>query len=285
MKGAIDIHWLRLLSLLVLLTLVFLVSARMRLELGKKIGLAALRGSVQLIAVGYALTAVFSIQNPLLVLATLAIMLSVAARTAASRISRRFRGVAWLAALGLIVGTSVSLGFTTAIVVDVDPWYSPQYLIPIGGMLLGNSMNGVSLAAERFMEELDVRRAEVETLLSLGFSGPEALHPLLKRSLRAAMIPTLNSLTVAGVVQLPGMMTGQILGGVSPLVAVKYQLLIYVALTTSVSLATLVFLLVLRNRQLTPAHQLVPPPEPKPVTSRGGGGGGGGGSGGRRHRE
>ncbi|MCA9647296.1 MAG: iron export ABC transporter permease subunit FetB [Polyangiaceae bacterium] len=282
MKGALDIHWLRLATLLVLLALVFLVSARMRLDLGKKIGLAALRGSIQLVAVGYALTAVFSIHNPLLVLATLGLMLSVAARTAASRISRRFRGVAWLAALGLIVGTSVSLGFSTAVVVDIHPWYSPQYLIPIGGMLLGNSMNGVSLAAERFMEELDVRRAEVETLLSLGFSGPEALHPLLKRSLRAAMIPTLNSLTVAGVVQLPGMMTGQILGGVSPLVAVKYQLLIYVALTTSVSLATLVFLLVLRNRQLTAAHQLIPPPEPKPVASRGGGGGGGGG---RRHRE
>ncbi|MCA9630080.1 MAG: ABC transporter permease, partial [Myxococcales bacterium] len=164
MKGAIDIEWVRLTTLLALLCLLFFVSARMRLELGKKIGLAALRGSIQLIAVGYALSAVFSIHDPLLVLATLSLMLGVAARTAASRISRRFPGVTWLAALGLIAGTSVSLGFSTAIVVDVRPWYSPQYLIPIGGMLLGNSMNGVSLAAERFMDELDVRRAEVETL-------------------------------------------------------------------------------------------------------------------------
>lgn len=282
MSQAIDVSWGRLALLGLLVALLLALSLALKVGLARKLGVASLRGTIQLIAVGYILTAVFSLERVELILGTLLIMLAVAARTAASRMSRKLAGMSWLAAAALATGTALSLAFSTQVVVAVEPWYSPQYLIPIGGMLLGNSMNGVSLAGERFLEEIETRKDEVETLLALGFSGPEALHPLLVRSLRAAMIPTLNSLTVAGVVQLPGMMTGQILGGVSPIVAVKYQLIIFFALATSVTVATLLFLLGVRRNMLTSAHQL------RPLPPRRGGGpsfGGGAGRGGGRRRQ
>ena len=117
-------------------------------------------------------------------------------------------------------------------------------------------MNGASLAGERFQEDLRNRIDEVEARLSLGLSGPESVHPLLTRALRASMIPTLNSFAVAGVVQLPGMMTGQILSGVAPFVAVEYQILIFFLLMTSTAVSSLLFLLMLRSRYLNASHQL-----------------------------
>jgi putative ABC transport system permease protein len=141
-------------------------------------------------------------------------------------------------------------------VVRPTPWYDPQYVIPFAGMILGNAMNGASLAGERFQDELRSRRAEVETRLALGLSGNESVHPLLARALRASMIPTFNQFAVAGVVQLPGMMTGQILSGVEPIVAVEYQILIFFLLMTSTAISTLAFLVLIRSRYLTPAHQL-----------------------------
>jgi putative ABC transport system permease protein len=150
-------------------------------------------------------------------------------------------------------------------------------------MLLGNSMNGASLAAERVLSDLRLGADEVEARLCLGLSGPESVHPLLTRALRAALIPTLNSFAVAGVVQLPGMMTGQILAGVEPILAVKYQILIFVLLVTCTALSTLTFLFALRGRVLTNAHQLRRDVL-RPMTAQLGGRRPGNGGGGRGRR-
>ncbi|MBX3183131.1 MAG: iron export ABC transporter permease subunit FetB [Polyangiaceae bacterium] len=254
--ASLDIPWSRL-SLLALLILLMLVLSRwLRLGFERPLLIASLRGALQLTAVGYVLTALFALTRPELVFTTLLVMLAVAGRTATSRAGRQLPGVSMVATLTMGVGTGLSLLLTTQAVLGVTPWYSPQHWIPIGGMLLGNAMSGVSLASERLTEEIEAKRGEIEARLCLGYSGHEALHPLVARSLRAAMIPTLNSLTVAGVVQLPGMMTGQILSGVSPLIAVKYQLVILAALVLSVTVSSLLFLRALAARHLTAAHQL-----------------------------
>lgn len=256
MHSIVDIAWWRL-GLTVLLVVILVAIARgMRTGLTRTLVVASLRGPLQLLAVGYVLTAIFAVNRPLLVVATLLVMLSVAARTAMGRLSRPLPGLSWLAAGSMLTGLTIGLVFMSRVVVVTHPWYDPQYLIPFGGMLLGNSMNGASLSGERFQEELRARADEVETRLALGLSGPESVHPIMALSLRAAMIPTINSFMVAGVVQLPGMMTGQILSGTDPVIAVKYQILIFFLLMTSVAVTTLIFLRMLRSRYLTPAHQL-----------------------------
>jgi len=239
-----------------LLALLLVLARRFRLNIGQRAVVASLRGSAQLLAVGYVLGAVFAIERWELVFTTLLIMLAVAARTGASRLPRPVRGIGWLAGGSLAAGTGLGLVFMAGVVVRPTPWYDPQYVIPFAGMILGNSMNGASLAGERFQEDLRARRLEVESRLALGLSGAESVHPFLSRALRASMIPTLNSFAVAGIVQLPGMMTGQILSGVDPLVAVEYQILIFFLLMTATAVSTLLFLLLLRARYVTPAHQL-----------------------------
>lgn len=256
MHSIADITWWRLALTALCLGLVVGISRRMRLGLERTLLWASLRGTLQLLAVGYVLVAIFAVQRWEWVFITLLVMLSVAARTSVGRLSHRLPGLAWLTGGALLCGMSLGLSFMAAVVVVTDPWYDPQYLIPFGGMLLGNSMNGASLAGERFQEELRARADEVEARLALGLSGPESVHPLLRRAQRAAMIPTINSFMVAGIVQLPGMMTGQILSGTDPVIAVKYQILIFLLLMTSVAVATLLFLLLLRSRYLTAAHQL-----------------------------
>lgn len=238
------------------LLVVVAIARVQRLGIERMALVAAARGTAQLLVVGSLLGGLFSHRSPWLVLATLLVMLAVAARTAASRTERPLPGLARLAGVALATGTLLGVAFMTFVVVRPDPWYDPQYLVPFAGMLLGNAMNGASLAAERFREEVALRTEEIESRLALGLSGSESVHPVLARALRAAMMPTLNAFAVAGVVQLPGMMTGQILSGTPPVQAVKYQILIFVLLTSSTAASALLLLLLVRGRLITPAHQL-----------------------------
>jgi putative ABC transport system permease protein len=251
----LPLSWPRLAVASVALLVVLAIVRSFRLGLSRTVLVSAARGTVQLFAVGYVLAALFTVERPELVLGVVLVMIGVAARTVGSRLAP-VPGLAWLAGAALSAGTGLSVLFMTAVVVQPSPWYAPQYLVSITGMLLGNAMNGASLAGDRFQDELTSRRAEVEARLSLGLSGAESVHPLQARALRAALIPTLNSFAVAGVVQLPGMMTGQILAGVRPDLAVRYQIVIFILLTTSTAVTTLIFLKLLSRRYLTEAHQL-----------------------------
>jgi putative ABC transport system permease protein len=254
-KDIVPIEWPRLaltaLTLLVLLG----IGRRFRLGISRLALVSSARGSVQLIAVGYVLAAVFAVQRPEIVAAIVLVMVAAAAQASGSRLTP-LPGLALLAGVALGVGTGLGVLFMAAVVVRPTPWYDPQYVIPITGMLLGNAMNGASLAGERFQGELVSRRSEVEARLALGLTGAESVHPLLARALRAALLPTMNSFAVAGVVQLPGMMTGQILAGVHPSIAVRYQILILFLLMACTAITTLLFLRLMSARYLTPAHQL-----------------------------
>jgi len=252
----LPIPWWRLVLVGFSLVLLLVLGKALRLRIGRMALVSSLRGTAQLVLVGYFLGALLSVRRPEFVVATFLVMLGVAARAGVGRLRRPLPGLRWLASLALGAGTALGIVFMTAVVVRPAPWWDPQYVIPFAGMLLGNAMNGASLAGERFQEDLRSRIDEIEARLSLGLSGPESVHPMLTRALRASMIPTLNSFAVAGVVQLPGMMTGQILSGVAPLVAVEYQILIFFLLMTSTAISTLLFLLMLRSRYLTSAHQL-----------------------------
>ncbi|MFQ5840657.1 MAG: iron export ABC transporter permease subunit FetB [Candidatus Methylomirabilales bacterium] len=256
MREIIDVGWVQLLLALLMVGVIVWISVRQHLALQRDLIIATFRATLQLILVGYYLDFIFGLRRWQWVMLTLAIMLGIATWTAAGRLRRRLPALSMMAAGSLALGSAITLAFSTQVVLRVSPWYDPQYLIPMGGMILGNAMNGAALAGERLQGDLRARLDEVETRLTLGFSGPEALLPLTQSALRAAMIPTINSMMVVGVVQFPGMMTGQILAGTSPLIAVKYQLIILIMIAAAVAVSALCFLRLLLRRYLTPAHQL-----------------------------
>ncbi|MFQ5880936.1 MAG: iron export ABC transporter permease subunit FetB [Candidatus Methylomirabilales bacterium] len=256
MKPIIDVEMIHLVLALLLILLVLAISFRERLGLERDLVIATIRTFLQLFVVGYFLLYLFALDRWELVLLTLLLMLTAASWIAVGRLKQPLPGVRWMAMTSLAVGSAITLTFVTQVVIRVEPWYDPRYLIPIGGMILGNAMTGAALAGERFQGELRSRVEEVEALLALGFSGLESIRDLHRSALRAAMIPTINAMLAVGIVQLPGMMTGQILSGTSPLIAVKYQVVVMLMIACSVALSSFLFLHLTVKRYLTPAHQL-----------------------------
>jgi putative ABC transport system permease protein len=141
-------------------------------------------------------------------------------------------------------------------IIQVQPWYDPQYFIPLLGMVLGNTLTGISLGLDRFMESLVNQRQKIETLLALGATRWEATHEEVKAAIKTGMIPMINSMMVMGIVSLPGMMTGQILAGANPLDAVRYQIIIIFAIASATALGTLGVVLLAWQALLNSSHQL-----------------------------
>ncbi len=205
-----------------------LCSWRLRLGLEKRMAISALRTTVQLLLIGQVLRVLFAHASFTFVFAISMVMLMVAGREVGARQHRRIKGFSgWLLGTGSMFVSSFAVAFfALAIVIANDPWYTPQYAIPLLGMLLGNTMNGIALSMDRLTESLWQQRRTVEQRLLLGQTSLEAIHELRQQAMRSGMIPIINSMAAAGLVSLPGMMTGQILGGSSPMDAVKYQILI-----------------------------------------------------------
>jgi putative ABC transport system permease protein len=183
-------------------------------------------------------------------------MTAVATQAAVSRLKKPIPGRYEIATVAIAVSTAVTLAWVIGVVVRVHPWYEPQYVIPLAGMILGNAMTSAALAGDRLQSDLRARTDEIEAMLALGFSGGEAVRPLVRSAVRAAMIPTVSGMMTVGLVQLPGMMTGQILAGGSPLVAIKYQIVVVFMLAVATSVASVLFVRLAVGRYLTPAHQL-----------------------------
>lgn len=233
-----------------------LVSLLLRLKLESKLAVASVRTVVQLLLVGYVLEWVFRIESPLVLFGVLGIMTAAAGRAAVARSSRTFAGARLGAFLTLVLTGLLTTFAVTGAIIGVRPWYHAQYVIPLLGMVLGNSLTGISLSLDALLTDLDEHRDRVEMELSLGATAWEAVREPLTDAARRGMIPILNSMAVVGIVSLPGMMTGQILQGASPLDAVKYQIVVMFMLAASTSLGcTGVTLLVVR-RMFNERHQL-----------------------------
>jgi putative ABC transport system permease protein len=252
----LDLSFWQLSLALLLVFVVVAISLRQRLGLERDLLIGAVRTMVQLYLVGLILAAVFSAARWYWVLLILVVMAAIATHAAVSRLAKPIPGVYWIAATALTISTAATLAWVIGVVVQPRPWWEPQYVIPIAGMILGNSMTSAALAGDRLQGDLFARRDEVEARLALGFSGPEAVQPLVRASLRAAMIPTVNGMMTVGVVQLPGMMTGQILAGASPLTAIRYQIVVVFMLAVATAVGSLLFVRLAVGRYLTPAHQL-----------------------------
>lgn len=215
------------------------ISSLLKLGLLKPLLWGTLRTFVQLTMVGYALTFIFNLNNLWLTIVIVTMMCLVAAKTATKRIPSAPDYPFTLSFLSLLASTYLVGSIVTGLIISPDPWYTPRIVIPIFGMILGNSMNGIALSLERLYSEARARSGEIEAMLTFGATPWEAIQPSVRESIRAGMTPTINSLMVVGLVSLPGMMTGQILGGADPREAVRYQIVVMLMITAAVAIGCL----------------------------------------------
>ena len=243
------------------------ISLLLRLGLEYKLLLASVRTVVQLILIGWVLQWIFpkgSEPPPpwYYVLGMLLLMTIIAGDAAVRRCGRRYRGV-WLDSVISMWVSSWLMG-TVAVMAVIQVqrhehlWYEPQYCIPLMGMILGNTLNGISLGWDRFGDELAHKRDQIETVLALGGTRWEAALSAIQTAVRTGMITTLNTMMVVGIVSLPGMMTGQILAGMKPDSAVKYQIVIMFLIAVGTTLGTVMVVLLSYWRLFTPWHQFIP---------------------------
>ncbi|BDM83424.1 ABC transporter permease [Acaryochloris marina] len=232
------------------------LSVALRLGLAKSLVIATMRMVVQLLLVGYILGWVFTLDNPWLVLGVALFMSTIAGNASVNRTRRSFPSIYWHCLLSILASSALVTGLLVEGIIRVDPWYDPQYVIPLLGMVLGNALTATSLALDRFMEELVGKRSQIESLLALGATRGEAAHETINEALRTGMIPTINSMMVLGVVSLPGMMTGQMLAGVNPTDAVRYQIVIYFTIAAGTALACMSIVMLAFQVLFSPEHQL-----------------------------
>jgi len=225
----------------VLVLALALLSWRLRLGVEQRLLLAAVRSVIQLGLLGLVLKTLFTQSNPLLIGLLCLFMLVVAGYEVMARQQRRFTGP-WGMGIGTLSMFISSFSITLLalqLVVRVEPWYTPQYLIPMLGMLLGNTMSGIAIAMDNLTHNTWLQRGSIEARLILGECWSSAIGDIRRNALRAGLIPIINAMAAAGVVSLPGMMTGQILAGSPPLEAAKYQIMILLLIAAGTGLGAI----------------------------------------------
>ena len=218
------------------------ISWRLRLGIERQLLVAAIRSVLQLALLGLILKTLFAQSNPVTIGALTLFMLGMAGYEVMARQQRRFGGV-WGMGIGTLSMFISSFSITLLalhLVVRVDPWYTPQYLIPLLGMLLGNTMSGMAIALDNLTQGAWQQRGAIEARLTLGSNWDHAIADIRRNALRSGLIPIINAMATAGVVSLPGMMTGQILAGSPPLEAAKYQIMILLLIAVGTGLGAIV---------------------------------------------
>ncbi|MCL6479333.1 MAG: iron export ABC transporter permease subunit FetB [Peptococcaceae bacterium] len=215
------------------------ISSFLQLGLLKPLIWGAVRTFAQLTLVGYALTYIFSMNNLWMIIVIVTVMCYIASRTAVKRTPNVPDFPSVLAFVSILVSTYLVGSIVTVLIISPDPWYSARIVIPIFGMILGNSMNGIAISLDRLYSEARSGAAVIEAMLTFGATPWEAVRSSVRESIRAGMTPTINSLMVVGLVSLPGMMTGQILGGADPREAVRYQIVVMLMIAAAVAIGCL----------------------------------------------
>lgn len=224
----------------------------MQLGVTKDLTIAAARTYVQLLALGLVLRWLFAFDRWWAVVGILALMTLAAARTILRRAPDAPSGLFGVAAASMAI-TGVSVTFAvTGLVIGAAPWWDPRTVIPIAGMVLGNSMTGIALSLERVFADMDARADEILAMTALGAGAWEAAHPSVRAALRAGLIPAINSMAAAGIVFIPGMMTGQILAGADPLEATKYQIVVMLMVAAAEIVGAVLAVLLAYRRRFTP---------------------------------
>jgi putative ABC transport system permease protein len=237
MNEFFDITIIRLIAAYIFILILLLIAKYQDINNKTEIIVANLRMTVQLVLVGYVLTYIFNNPNPLYTLLILTLMELFAIHNIYNRVDAQLSfELKKIIALAMISGTVMTIIYFMLIVIDLSPWYQPQYFIPISGMLIGNSMTGISLGATGLINGINDNKKMIENALMLGAKPQATVKVITNRAFYNAILPTINSMMGMGIIFLPGMMTGQILAGAAPLTAIKYQIAIMLGILGSVTL-------------------------------------------------
>lgn len=227
-----------------------------RLKIANLYLYAIIRGCLQLAAIGYLLKYIFELDSALSVVAYLILVVGLASFIVL-RLQRKPPSYFYpILGLAIFTGSFISVTIVTQVVLRIEPWFNPRYLIPLAGMIIGNTMTAAALALERLRNDVHQTRRQVETLISLGATRMQAVRGSMARALRAALLPNITIMMGIGLVHLPGMMTGQLIAGNDPTQAVRYQILVLFMLTAAVGITTIITLHLSALKHFTPAHQL-----------------------------
>jgi putative ABC transport system permease protein len=251
-NASIDITLGQVAATLALVGVAAAVSFWRRTELESDLGIAVLRSFIQLTAIGYVIQVIFDSDSLWLVAALLAVMVGFGTITARSR-AKAVPGATGPLVLALGLAGAVTLGLVVALGV-FDP--EPRYLVPVGGMVIGNSMTAAAVSLNRLADEIDASTRQIEAALALGATARQAASGIVTRSLRSGMIPLIDSTKTTGVVFFPGTMVGMLIAGAEPVDAVRLQIILLWALLGSVALAALIATSFAYRGFFTSAHQL-----------------------------
>jgi putative ABC transport system permease protein len=254
----IDVSLEQVAAALALVAIAVAVSFWQRAGLEEEIGIAVVRSFIQLTAIGFVITFIFDEDRIAFVIALIAVMVGFGALTARQR-ARRVPDSFWPLLVALAVAATATLGLVVALGV-FEP--EPRFLVPVGGMVVGNSMTASAVALNRLGDEVHDSAHEIEATLALGATSTQAAAPIVRRSLRSGMIALVDSTKTTGLIFFPGTMVGMLLAGADPEDAVRLQLILLYVLLGSVALAGLISITLAYRNFFTPAHQLREPPEP-----------------------
>lgn len=226
------------------------LSLWLQLGVTRQLLIAGIRTTVQLLLIGVVLQSLFANVNLFYMALVACTMLLLAGREVMARQTHRFTGL-WgfgMGTLSMFISTFLVTLLALTVIINTDPWYTPQYAIPLLGMMLGNTMTGIALGLERLTQAAREQRRNIEARLMLGHSAGQAMSDSRRNAIRLGMIPMINAMAAAGIVSLPGMMTGQILSGTAPLEAVKYQILIMFLITAGTGFGTVAAVMMASRR-------------------------------------
>ena len=233
------------------------ISLAFSLGLEKRLLIGSVRTVVQLLLIGWLLQWIFSHPLWYVVLPIMLCMAVIAGTSAVSRTTRRYPGIYLDSVLSVMATAIVVLSIAVLGIFRLEPWYAPRHALPILGIILGNALNGISLGLRQFGDDLATHRQQVEMLFTLGATRWEAARPFVRKAIQTGMVPIINSMMVVGLVSLPGIMTGQILSGIAPIEAVKYQIVVMFLIASGAAMGTVGVVLLCYRRLFTTDHQFL----------------------------
>lgn len=243
MNGVLNLSITQLASAYIFVIILLLIVRIRGINREREILISTMRMTLQLVLTGYVLSYIFKSSHFIYTIIAIILMEIFAIYNTFKRVKINLSSkLKQVIAISMLLGTLVSQFYFILVVMNVSPWYDPRYFIPIAGMIIGNSMTGISLGVTRLTDGINAHRNLVETALMLGASPKVACKSIVDNAFDAAILPTINSMVGMGIVFLPGMMTGQILSGISPTTAIEYQIAIMLGILGSVALTVIVFL-------------------------------------------
>ncbi|MDU2598404.1 ABC transporter permease [Anaerococcus sp.] len=253
-KSVIDISNSQLLLTYTFVIIAMIITTINGINRNKEFIISSIRMTVQLFIAGYVLVYIFDKSSIVLSALMILLMEFFGVYNIVSNKKKRLNNkIIFIITISQLIGTIFVLIFFLLIVVRPDPFYDPQYLIPLGGMIIGNAMTGLN----QILNAIDSKRVNIEGALMLGATPRMAMDKIIQESFDTAIIPTINKIKNIGIITLPGMMSGQILSGISPLVAIKYQIAIMTAILSAVTISVFLFLRLGYKKFFNKQYQLI----------------------------